>query len=60
MGKRNDEFAELQGVPVSLQPSLLLLADGSTFEGEAIGAELPVASGEVVFHTGLKIGRAHV
>ena len=53
MGKRSDEFAELYGVPVSLRPSLLLLADGSMFEGEAIGAELPVASGEVVFHTGL-------
>ncbi|MGA1332363.1 MAG: glutamine-hydrolyzing carbamoyl-phosphate synthase small subunit [Ilumatobacteraceae bacterium] len=38
---------------MSLRPSLLLLADGSLFEGEAIGAELPVASGEVVFHTGL-------
>ena len=53
MGKRSDEFAELHGVHVSLRPSLLLLADGSMFEGEAIGAELPVASGEVVFHTGL-------
>lgn len=33
--------------------SHLLLADGSVFEGEAIGADLPVASGEVVFHTGM-------
>ena len=33
--------------------SHLILADGSVFEGEAIGAELPIASGEVVFHTGM-------
>ena len=38
---------------MTVRPSLLLLADGSVFEGEAIGAELAVASGEVVFHTGL-------
>jgi carbamoyl-phosphate synthase small subunit len=33
--------------------ALLVLADGSTFEGEAVGAEPPngVASGEVVFNT---------
>ena len=36
-----------------VRPALLMLADGSVFEGEAIGAERPVASGEVVFHTGL-------
>lgn len=35
------------------RPSLLLLADGSIFEGEAIGANVQVSSGEVVFHTGL-------
>ena len=35
------------------RPALLVLADGSVFEGEAIGADVPVASGEVVFHTGL-------
>ena len=29
----------------------LVLADGSVFEGELIGAELPVASGEAVFNT---------
>ena len=33
--------------------ALLVLADGSVFEGEAIGADVPVSSGEVVFHTGL-------
>jgi carbamoyl-phosphate synthase small subunit len=33
--------------------AVLLLADGSVFEGEAIGADTPIASGEVVFHTGL-------
>jgi carbamoyl-phosphate synthase small subunit len=33
--------------------SHLILADGSVFEGEAVGANLPVASGEVVFHTGM-------
>ncbi len=39
---------------MSRPPSaLLLLADGSVFEGEAIGGQVPVSSGEVVFHTGL-------
>jgi carbamoyl-phosphate synthase small subunit len=33
--------------------ALLVLADGSVFEGEAIGADVAVSSGEVVFHTGL-------
>ena len=33
--------------------ALLVLADGSVFEGEAIGADVSVSSGEVVFHTGL-------
>lgn len=33
--------------------AVLLLADGSVFEGQAIGADVPIASGEVVFHTGL-------
>jgi len=31
--------------------ALLVLADGSTFEGEAIGADVPVSTGEVVFNT---------
>jgi carbamoyl-phosphate synthase small subunit len=31
--------------------ALLVLADGTTFEGEAIGAEAAVAAGEVVFNT---------
>ena len=36
-----------------VREALLVLADGTTFEGEAIGAEPPggVASGEVVFNT---------
>lgn len=33
--------------------ALLVLADGSVFAGEAIGADVAVSSGEVVFHTGL-------
>ncbi|MDP9441231.1 MAG: carbamoyl phosphate synthase small subunit, partial [Actinomycetota bacterium] len=35
------------------QEALLVLADGTTFEGEAIGAVPPggVATGEVVFNT---------
>jgi carbamoyl-phosphate synthase small subunit len=37
----------------TVRPALLVLADGSVFEGDAIGADMPVASGEVVFHTGL-------
>jgi carbamoyl-phosphate synthase small subunit len=38
---------------VSVREAALVLADGSVFEGEAIGAEPPagVASGEVVFNT---------
>jgi len=34
-------------------PATLVLADGSVFEGTAIGAPAEVSSGEVVFHTGL-------
>jgi carbamoyl-phosphate synthase small subunit len=39
----------------AVREALLVLADGTTFEGEAIGAEAPgaVASGEVVFNTAL-------
>lgn len=33
-----------------VRPALLVLADGSSFEGEAIGADAP-AAGEVVFNT---------
>jgi carbamoyl-phosphate synthase small subunit len=38
---------------MSVREALLVLADGTTFEGEAIGAEPPdgVATGEVVFNT---------
>jgi len=34
-----------------IRESLLVLADGTTFEGEAIGADVGVAAGEVVFNT---------
>ncbi len=34
-----------------IREALLVLADGTTFEGEAIGAEVAVSSGEVVFNT---------
>ena len=39
--------------PRDVREALLVLADGTTFEGEAIGAEPAsgVASGEVVFNT---------
>jgi carbamoyl-phosphate synthase small subunit len=38
---------------MTVRPAHLVLADGTTFEGEAIGAEPPagVATGEVVFNT---------
>jgi carbamoyl-phosphate synthase small subunit len=35
----------------SVREALLVLADGTAFEGEAIGADVPVATGEVVFNT---------
>jgi carbamoyl-phosphate synthase small subunit len=34
-----------------IREAALVLADGTTFEGEAIGADRPVSSGEVVFNT---------
>jgi carbamoyl-phosphate synthase small subunit len=34
-------------------PALLVLADGEVFEGEAAGAQAPVATGELVFNTAL-------
>jgi carbamoyl-phosphate synthase small subunit len=36
---------------LTVREALLVLADGTVFEGEAIGAEVPVATGEVVFNT---------
>jgi carbamoyl-phosphate synthase small subunit len=36
---------------LSIREAALVLADGAVFEGEAIGADVPVASGEVVFNT---------
>src|ERR1700687_5013412 len=43
----------MTGSAAPARPALLVLADGSTFEGEAVGAEPPggVATGEVVFNT---------
>jgi carbamoyl-phosphate synthase small subunit len=35
------------------QPALLVLSDGEVFEGEAAGAPVPVATGELVFNTAL-------
>jgi carbamoyl-phosphate synthase small subunit len=34
-----------------IREALLVLADGTTFEGEAVGADTGVAAGEVVFNT---------
>jgi carbamoyl-phosphate synthase small subunit len=36
---------------MSVREAQLVLADGTVFEGEAIGADIPVATGEVVFNT---------
>ena len=36
---------------MTAREALLVLADGTLFEGEAIGADVPVATGEVVFNT---------
>jgi carbamoyl-phosphate synthase small subunit len=36
---------------VAIREAALVLADGSVFEGEAIGAESTIATGEVVFNT---------
>jgi carbamoyl-phosphate synthase small subunit len=36
---------------MTVNESLLVLADGAVFEGELIGADVPVTSGEVVFNT---------
>ncbi len=38
---------------MNMRPGVLVLADGSVFEGELFGAELPAAAGEVVFNTAL-------
>jgi carbamoyl-phosphate synthase small subunit len=35
------------------RPALLVTADGAVFAGEAAGAELPVATGELVFNTAM-------
>ena len=36
-----------------MREGVLVLADGSTFEGELFGADVPAAAGEVVFNTAL-------
>jgi carbamoyl-phosphate synthase small subunit len=36
---------------MTVREGILVLADGSVFEGELIGAEAPIATGEVVFNT---------
>ena len=36
---------------MTVRDGALVLADGSVFEGELIGAEAPIATGEVVFNT---------
>ena len=40
-----------QAAPGQLTAGQLVLADGSVFEGELIGARAPIAAGEVVFNT---------
>ncbi|MGA1569218.1 MAG: carbamoyl-phosphate synthase domain-containing protein, partial [Ilumatobacteraceae bacterium] len=37
----------------TIRPGHLVLTDGSIFEGEIIGADVPISSGEVVFNTAL-------
>jgi carbamoyl-phosphate synthase small subunit len=37
--------------PTERRPALLVLADGTVFEGEAMGADAEIASGEIVFNT---------
>lgn len=37
----------------TLQPAQLVFLDGTTFSAQAFGAVRPVATGEVVFHTGM-------
>jgi carbamoyl-phosphate synthase small subunit len=38
---------------MNMRPGVLVLADGSVFEGELFGADLPASAGEVVFNTAL-------
>ena len=48
--------------PATPQPALLVLADGTVYQGYGFGA-LGTTIGEVVFNTGMtgyQIGRAHV
>ena len=55
-GERSEPWSvHDQVVDVTLRDGQLVLADGSVFEGELIGAEAPggIATGEVVFNTAL-------
>jgi carbamoyl-phosphate synthase small subunit len=38
---------------MNMRPGVLVLADGSEFDGELFGADVPAAAGEVVFNTAL-------
>jgi carbamoyl-phosphate synthase small subunit len=42
---------EVRGVAMTIRDALLVLSDGEVFEGEAVGADVHVSSGEVVFNT---------
>jgi carbamoyl-phosphate synthase small subunit len=45
------DHAERRINPMTVTEGQLVLADGSVFEGDLIGAHVPVATGEVVFNT---------
>jgi len=47
----NEHALDWMNMQTTIRDGLLVLADGSVFEGELIGADAPVASGEVVFNT---------
>ena len=47
----NDHALDWMNMQNTIRDGLLVLADGSVFEGELIGADVPFASGEVVFNT---------
>jgi carbamoyl-phosphate synthase small subunit len=40
-----------EGAAMTVREGALVLADGSVFEGDLFGAEVPIATGEVVFNT---------
>ena len=47
----NEHALDWMNMQQPIRDGLLVLADGSVFEGELIGADVPFASGEVVFNT---------